>query len=151
MEHIVLWLLQREPVWIRTNRYRLWIPILVMLCFVFVDNFRPADPRGRLRLTPFEIDLDFGLSSLLYSLSKVPHLVYFFVFSLFLRRLWGKLGFRRAFVFVLMVSVWIELHQAFTAGRSARPYDVLPNLIGLRLAWIYVESRVTRGRGFGRE
>lgn len=140
-----------EPAWSRRNAYRLWFPIVVMICFVVVDNFRPADPRGRMMMTSFEVEADFGLRSFFYSLKKYPHISYFVLLGLFLRRLWGRAGFRNAVVWVILISVFIEIQQGFIAGRQARIYDLLPNLMGLWLAWVYVDWRLIRGRGFCKE
>ncbi len=122
-----------------------------MISFVLVDNFRPADPRGRLALTPFEIDTDIGGLALLESLKKAHHFAYFALLGLFLRRIEGAGGRVRALAFVLTLSLLIEGQQAFMAGRTARPYDLVPNVLGFLAAWAYVDSRLKRGRGFGGE
>lgn len=140
-----------EPRWSRLHPNRLWFPIVVMICFVAVDNFRPADPRGRMAITRFEVHSDFGLSALLFSVAKIHHLSYFFIFGLFLRRLWGRGGFKRSLWLVLALSVLIEFEQAFTSGRHARLYDLIPNVFGLKAAWWYVDFRLKRGRGFAKE
>jgi hypothetical protein len=145
-----------EPEWSRRHPFRLWFPVVTMLSFVFVDNFRPADSRCPMKLTTFEVDYGLTLKSLFFSATKIPHISYFFLLYLFLRKIWGDRGDRgdqggrgeqcerRILVFILSLTVLIELQQGFTAGRDARPLDVLPNLIGLWFGRRYLKDREQR-------
>ncbi len=135
-----------EPKWLRNHPQRLWVPIVAMLCFVFVDNFRPADPRTIMTLTPFEIDAQPSWLSLFFSVTKIEHISYFFLLYLFLWRLWGSQNETRIRNCILALTLLIEFQQGFTAGRDARPLDILPNLMGMYAGRWYMRDRLRRGK-----
>ncbi len=145
VERTALFLLKIEPEFIKQNRFRHWIPILVAIIFVMIDNFVPSDLRTRLVLTPLEIDARISLKSFFYSAGKWKHVLFFFLLYVQLRRIWPLRETRIAGT-ILFVSLLIEFEQAFIAGREARPLDLMANITGYALARWYLYSRAKRSK-----
>jgi hypothetical protein len=143
IEALAAFLLKIEPEIVKRNRYRHWIPILVAIIFVMLDNFVPSDLRIRLVLTPMEIDTRITLKSFLYSAGKWKHVLFFFLLYVQLKRIWLARE-TRIVVFMIFVSLLIEFEQAFIAGREARPLDLMANLAGYVLARWYLANRAKR-------
>lgn len=136
-------LIRIEPSWVKRHPARFWIPIIAGIVFVVVDNFMPSDPRIRFTLTRFEVDADLSLLSVWHSAQKLKHIVFFFLMYIQLKQIWRK-SEDKIGLFLLMFAIFIELEQAFIAGREARPADLAPNVIGYALARIYLSQRERR-------
>ena len=125
--------------WLRlksfAQNYRLYA-ILALVIFVFLDNYIPFDPRVHMGFKRFEIDWSLDPASLLKSLSKWKHVLWFAIFFPLAQGA-GPKARRQSWAILLGMSVLIELQQTVIAGRHARLLDLLPNLIGAALgAWI---------------
>jgi hypothetical protein len=145
LERSAEFLLKIELEIIKRNRFRHWIPILVAITFVLLDNFVPSDFRIRLEFTRMEIDTRITLKSFLYSAGKWKHVLFFFLLYVQLRRIWPRRESRIAW-FMIFASILIEFEQAFIAGREARPLDFIANLTGYLIARWYLANREKRGR-----
>jgi VanZ family protein len=145
-EDLVRLLLRLEPRAFKESRVRYWIPIAIAMAFVLMDNFVPSDPRSKLQLTSFTLDTSIGGKSIITSVLKLKHMVFFFVVYIQLRQVWPRRREKRIFLTMLLLALIIELEQAFVSGRHSRPLDLVPNLIGYLLAYWYLKSRDRRGR-----
>jgi hypothetical protein len=83
----------------------------------------------------FYFDCNFSYDAIMYSLNKPKHIVAFYFMYKLVNKIFND-PIKTA-GFVLMFSAGIEFMQAFIPYRSGALQDLLPNLIGIALAFFF--------------
>jgi len=105
---------------IKTNKFSLWLPVLIWAAIIFI-------------LSSISIIKVTDLNFIDFLTKKSAHVVeYAILFGLIHRATKGKLLV--SFIVCLIYAISDEYHQSFVIGRSASVIDIIIDLSGINIA-----------------